>query len=161
MIIHERQGDVFDCSSHTIACPINAAGAMGKGLAKAFKERVPGLYAFYLHHYPKRTPVGLEQRARTLHVFPVPDGRQVLLFPTKVHWTDKSPPALLRANLHHLANLYRTLNIQSLALPALGCGCGELDYDCDVKPMIHEILGPLPLQVEVLFAPDQAVRPLW
>lgn len=149
MIISEAVGDVFNCASHTITCPINTSGAMGKGLAKEFRDRVPGLYSFYLRHYPKGGDASAI--ANKLQVYPVPDGRQVLLFPTKVFWRDASTIKQVHQNLLLLAQQYQSLNIQSLAIPALGCGEGGLRYEQDVRPLVHAILGPLELPVEVLF----------
>lgn len=152
MIVYEGQGDLFACQSQTITCPINIVGAMGKGLALEFRDRVPGLYAFYQQNYPKSFGHYNAAKENYLQTFRVPDGRQVLLFPTKGHWRYNSDPVMIRRNLEKLAEKYSTLyQIQSLALPALGCGCGKLNYERDLRPMIHAILGPLPLKVEVLF----------
>lgn len=156
MIIHEIVGDLFDCQSQTIVCPINTAGAMGKGLALTFSLRVPGLYDFYKRMHPGRA--GLEDRANVINVYPVPDGRQVLLFPTKTDWRRPSTIEQIRDNLRILSEHYQHWNIQSLALPALGCGEGGLSYDRDVRPLIWQILDPLPLPVEVLFRHQQIIR---
>ena len=156
MIIREEVGDLFNCSSQTITCPINTAGAMGKGLALEFRNRVDGLYRWYQHHYP--SPYGADRRANYIQVYPVPDGRQVLLFPTKINWRNPSTVELIEENLRKLAENYEYWNIQSLALPALGCGEGGLAYDRDVRPLIWKILDPLPLPVEVLFRVQQQVR---
>lgn len=157
MIVREEMGDLFDCSSQTITCPINAVGAMGAGLALEFRNRVPGLYDFYSAHYPRphRQP---NPRMHYLQVFKVPDGRQILLFPTKDDWRNPSERSLIEANLIRLAESWEVYGIQSLALPALGCGLGQLSYDRDVRPMIHDILGPLPLPVEVLFRYQATTR---
>lgn len=157
MIVREEIGDLFDCTSQTITCPINAVGAMGKGLALDFRNRVPGLYDYYQYWYPRSTTKPNPRRFQ-LHVYKVPDGRQVLLFPTKDDWRQPSERALIEANLIRLAESWEFYGIQSLALPALGCGLGQLNYDRDVRSMIHDILGPLPLPVEVLFRQDTRIR---
>lgn len=149
MIIHEQPGDLFACQSQTITCPVNTAGAMGKGLALDFRDRVPGLFQFYRGRYGTR--YSADRYANRLYTYKVPDGRQVLLFPTKVRWTDPASPTHIRENLRLLAEQYQELGITSLAIPALGCGLGKLNYDRDVRPMVQEFLGPLPLPVEVLF----------
>lgn len=155
-IIREDIGDLFDCQSQTITCPINTAGAMGKGLALTFADRVTGLYDFYKRIHPNK--YGCEARANQLNIYPVPDGRQVLLFPTKVNWRESSTVEQIEQNLRLLAQNYEHWNIQSLALPALGCGEGGLSYDRDVKHLIWQILDPLPLPVEVLFRHQQVIR---
>lgn len=158
MIVSEALGDLFACDSQTITCPINAVGAMGRGLALEFRQRVPGLYDYYQKHYP-RSYSRTTSRANELQVFKVPDGRQVLLFPTKDHWKNPSTVMLVQQNLETLAELYeRRFGITSLAIPALGCGLGGLSYDRDVRPLIHSILGPLPIPVSVLFSYESRVR---
>ncbi len=149
MIIYEGRGNVFKCSAHTVTCPVNSVGTMGNGLAKAFRLNVPGLNEFYLKHYP-RWHRNYEQHARQLYVFPVPDGRQVLLFPTKTNWREDSPIDLIDANLQTLAQRWEQWGIKSLALPALGCGQGGLSYVRDVRELIHAHLGPLSLPVQIL-----------
>lgn len=122
---------------------------MGSGLARDFRDRVPGLFRFYRGSYGTR--YSAERFANRLCIFKVPDGRQVLLFPTKIQWSDPSSPSHIRENLRLLAEQYQDLGITSLAIPALGCGLGQLNYDRDVRPMVQEFLGPIPLPVEVLF----------
>ena len=153
MIVYEGLGDVFACNSQTITCPVNSVGAMGKGLAYEFKIRVPGLEAFYRREYPYGNRYNLTQAEvdyYKLRTFVVPDGRQVLLFPTKRHWKEKSNVQQIDANLATLARDYRLLNIQSLGLSALGCGEGSLYYQRDVRPLIHKHFGDHSLPVEIL-----------
>lgn len=148
MIVYEGFGDLFDCSSHTVTCTTNCAGAMGKGLAKEFKERVPGLYDYYLSQFP-RTNRPDPMLVNELRVFRVPDGRQVLLFPTKLHWANPSQLSWIDENLAKVARTYRELGIGSLALPKLGCTNGGLNYE-DVRPLIYRHFNDHPLEVEIL-----------
>ena len=150
MIIKEERGDIFRSDCQTWACPINVVGTMGNGLARAFRDRIPGLNEFYQSKYPPHAS-GFEHRAHELCLFPMSDGRQVLLFPTKVHWRDPSPVELVQANLSQIEERYGELGIDSLAVPALGCGKGGLRYEQDVRPLFYRFLSPLPITVEVLF----------
>lgn len=149
MITQECQGDLFASLRQTIACPINTAGAMGKGLALDFRNRVPGLYEFYRGQYGNQETA--THYANKLRTFKAPGYHQVLLFPTKVHWRYPSSLAHISENLRLLAEQYEQLGITSLAIPALGCGLGQLNYDRDVRPLVMEFLDPIPLPVEVLF----------
>lgn len=150
MIVKEERGDIFQSTCQTITCPINVVGAMGKGLALEFKEHVPGLYDFYQQHYPART-AHPEQRANVIQRFPILNDRQVLLFPTKVHYRDRRCRDQIETNLEKLAKDYQHYNISSLAIPALGCGEGWLNYESDIRPLVYRFLSPLPIRVEVLF----------
>ncbi len=147
MIIYDGPGDVFNCDAQTIACPINTAGAMGAGLAYAFKRKVPGLYEFYRREYPF---ADMDKNKYKKVVYRLPNGLQVLLMPTKRHWEEKTNLADLEWNINSLAGAIHELNITSLALPPLGCGLGGLDYQTQVKPLIYKFLGDLPIPVQVL-----------
>jgi len=150
MIVFEGRGDIFACRSQTITCPTNAVGAMGSGLALAFRKRVPGLFSYYVKEFPRRSTPPPDELLHKLLTYRVPDGRQVLLFPTKGHWKYPSKAAWIQSNLITLAHDYEKMGISSLAVPALGCGKGGLDYKKDVRPMLMEYLDPLPLHVEIV-----------
>lgn len=150
MIVKEERGDIFESTCQTITCPINVVGAMGKGLAAEFRDRIPGLYAFYQRHYPART-ANPERRANDIQLFRISDDRQVLLFPTKVHYRDRRCREQIETNLEKLAKEYQLYKITSLAIPALGCGEGWLDYEKDIRPLVYRYLSPIPLPVEVAF----------
>lgn len=166
MIIREDVGDLFNCQSQTLACTTNSVGAMGKGVALEFRKRVDGLYEFYQRRNPPmpyaltpRLREDVERRAHVLDVYPIANqGKQVLLFPTKYHWRDNSPLELIEDNLRTLSQSYQNLGIESLAIPALGCGNGGLLYDRDVRPLVWTYLNPLPIPVEVLFQYQAVIR---
>jgi hypothetical protein len=50
-----------------------------------------------------------------------------LLFPTRRHWREKSDIGGIEKGLQWIRDNYRREGIQSLAIPALGCGLGGLD----------------------------------
>lgn len=151
MIVAEKIGNLFTCGIQTIACPTNASGAMGKGLALEFREKIPGLYEFYRQRFPLRYVSARGDRDNRLEVFAFSPDQQVLLFPTKDHWKNPSTTHQIEANLKILAIRYKELGIRELALPALGCGYGGLNYNRDVKALIHRHMGPLPIPVSVFF----------
>jgi len=43
--------------------------------------------------------------------------------------------------------MYAEYGIASIAFPALGCGAGGLDYESQVRPLMHHYLHDLPLDV--------------
>ncbi len=80
--------------------------------------------------------------------------RLIINFPTKTHWRAKSK---LRDIALGLADLRETLirhDVESLALPALGCGNGGLSWAV-VEPLIESALGDLPLRIHV-YPPQRA-----
>lgn len=141
----EVDENIFDSPSQTLTVTTNCAGAMGAGVAYEFKMRVPGLYKAY------RELLGLgELVSDRLHVYPW-DQKQVLMFPTKVHWKDRSNKDQVLANLKNLAENYEKLGITSLAIVPVGCGLGGLDYLLDIRPTMVELFEPLPIEVRCVF----------
>jgi O-acetyl-ADP-ribose deacetylase (regulator of RNase III) len=45
--IQYQRGDIFDSRAQVIVNPVNCKGVMGKGLAFAFKQRYPEMFAAY------------------------------------------------------------------------------------------------------------------
>lgn len=155
MIVYEGPGDMFNCRSQTLTCPTNVVGAMGKGLAAEFRDRVEMLEQFYLSRFPKCLSIPNDRTLiHQLYVFPMDDSRfanaQVLLFPTKEHWRFPSRLKWIERNLQLLVEQRQQLKITSLAVPALGCGNGGLDYESQVRPLIYQYLDSIPTPVEIL-----------
>lgn len=150
MIVYEGPGNLFQSQMQCITCPINTVGAMGKGLALTFRDHVPGLYEFYLGHFPKDP--SLPRFPRHLRVFDVSPRKKVLLFPTKEHWRNPSRVDIIEPNLEYLARNYADLGIDSLAIPLIGCGVktGQLDWETEVGPLVYQYLDPIELPVKIM-----------
>jgi O-acetyl-ADP-ribose deacetylase (regulator of RNase III) len=81
-------------------------------------------------------------------MFTVPMGRllnpqYIIHFPTKRHWRERSRLEDVQAGLVALTAEVERLEIQSIAIPPLGCGNGGLDWAV-VKPLIVEAFASLP-----------------
>lgn len=155
MIVFEGLGDMFNCRSQTLTCPVNVVGTLGNGLAKEFRDNIPGLLEYYRGFFPRSHRVPEDRSlVNQLYVYPIDDSKyvnaQVLLFPTKEHWRFPSRLAWVDQNLQSLARRIDEFKITSLAVPALGCGHGGLNYERQVRALIHEYLGPLKTPVEIL-----------
>lgn len=150
MIVSEAVGDLFQSTQQTLVCPVNVVGVMGKGLAKVFDQRYPGLLPYYKRCYTHEVDL---DRERHEHLFLYPGkSHRVLLFPTKFHWRHPSRLEWIDANLQQLAQTYETLGITSLAIPMIGCGEGLLTW-AEVQPLIHQHLDPIALPVEIVLSP--------
>lgn len=137
------RGDIFNSNAQTLVCPVNTVGKMGKGLAEAMAKRFRGLYPQYV-----TAVIGGAMTPHSLTLFRVGHNKQILCFPTKEHWRNDSNLTLVEEGLIRLTASYQGFNIQSLAVPALGCGEGKLSWN-DVHPLITKYLNPLPIMVEV------------
>lgn len=146
MSFSEVDEDIFESAMQTIVVPVNVVGAMGKGLALAFRKRFPGLYGFYRKKVFKGK-LGMHD----LIVYPLEDGRQILLFPSKIHWRDPSNRDHVVGNLEKLARNFQDLGITSLAIPPVGCGLGQLEYEKDIREAMVRCFEHLPIEVRCVF----------
>lgn len=136
-MISYTNGDILQSPAQVITNPVNCVGAMGKGLAEQFKNRYPEMYK----DYRARCAQGAVKPGQP-YLFEN-DEVQVLNFPTKRDWREPSRLEDIDAGLAYLAQHYKEMGIYTLALPALGCGLGSLDWN-DVEPLIERHLGSLP-----------------
>lgn len=136
MIVYEGPGDIFRSPAQTLVCPVNTKGVMGNGLALAFSQRFPGLLETYKTY--------CENGQFTVTSLLLLD--RVLCFPTKDEFWYNSKVEWIEANLRKLADTYHLQGIDSLALPLLGCGKGNLAIEA-VAPLIRHYLDPIPIPV--------------
>jgi O-acetyl-ADP-ribose deacetylase (regulator of RNase III) len=148
-------GDIFASGADVLVCPVNCVpGIMGAGLALAFAKRWPGL---------RRRHATLARDGRlAVGLAPIVGeaGRDFCLFPSKRHWrlpSTLSDVALgldgLRIELANHRAMQRRRPLESIAIPALGCGLGRLAW-ADVRSLIVAALADLPMRV-MLFPPHE------
>lgn len=143
MIEFEEVADIFESGAQTLVCPVNTMGVMGAGLALVFKIRFPGL----LKAYKKACRDGVFQK-EGIFVYDYSPTRKILCFPTKRHWAHPSKLIWIDQGLRVIAKDFGKYGITSLAIPAIGCGKGQLKWE-DVSPLIDQYLDPLDLKVGV------------
>jgi len=139
-------GDLFESRAQTLVNAVNCVGVMGKGIAEQFKGRFPAMFEDY-----KRRSKRKQVRLGEPYLYRDSSGVQIVNFPTKGHWRSASRLADVEHGLDYLAKHVEKWRIHSLALPALGCGAGGLEW-FDVGPLIYRKLNKLPIDVE-LYAP--------
>jgi O-acetyl-ADP-ribose deacetylase (regulator of RNase III) len=143
-------GNLLASDCEALVNPVNCVGIMGKGLALQFKKEFddqimldykkacqngtlrPGQPQF-LRVYGKNTRSGTQTYA-------------VINFPTKLHWQDPSRIEWIEAGLVSLAQIIKNRNLESIAIPPLGCGLGGLSQS-DVRPLIEKYLGSLECRI--------------
>ena len=145
-MVEVRDGDLFDSKAQTLVNAVNCVGVMGKGIALEFKRRFPEMFA----DYRARCRQGELQLGRPC-LFKSQSLPWILNFPTKGHWRSASRLADISAGLDSLEERYRQWGVESLAVPALGCGYGQLGWRV-VGPLLYQRLSRLDLPVE-LYAP--------
>jgi O-acetyl-ADP-ribose deacetylase (regulator of RNase III) len=145
-MVDVRVGDLFASQAQTLVNTVNCVGVMGKGVALEFKKRFPEMYADYVERC-RRGKVKLGEP----YIYPDLVGQWVLNFPTKDHWRSVSKLDDIVRGLEYLTAHYKEWGIQSLAVPPLGCGNGQLEWRV-VGPTLVKHLAQLDIPVE-LYAP--------
>ena len=142
-MITERDIDIFSSTMQTITNPVNTVGVMGKGLAKGFKMHFPEIESPYV----KACKEGVF-KSKGLFSYQT-KSYNVLFFPTKGHWAECSKLENINRGLAILSRDYRLYGIESLSLPALGCGLGGLRWE-EVRASIYRYFEHHPLEVELI-----------
>jgi O-acetyl-ADP-ribose deacetylase (regulator of RNase III) len=145
-MIQVQKGDLFESDAQTLVNAVNCVGVMGKGVALEFRKRFPDMYADYL----ERCKAG-QVRLGEPYVFRGLLLPWILNFPTKDDWRSASKLSDIVNGLGYLACHYKEWGIESLAVPALGCGAGHLEWEV-VGPVLYRELEALDLDVH-LYAP--------
>lgn len=161
------EGDMLFSKTQTLTISVNTVGVMGKGLASRTKYQFPDVYVFYQdacrqkliqtgkpHLYKRESSLDDQLASDPL---PTPNANKwFLLFPTKRHWKEKSDLKGIIEGLEWLGNHYKSEGITSLAVPALGCGLGGLEWR-DVGPIICQQLSKLDIPVRVYLPREQKI----
>ena len=143
MLIFKR-GDILKSKADVLVNPVNCVGVMGKGLAAQFKKIFPEVFKEYAK-LCKRKILKPGKPYYCPSLFP----HSVVLFPTKDHWRAKSKVTDIEQGLKKLRKNLVKWKISSIAVPALGCGLGGLDWKSDVRPLIEKYYSDVLIDVEV------------
>lgn len=139
-------GDMFSRAVDIRINTVNCVGVMGAGVALAFKKRYPDMF----HEYKRACEAG-EIRPGRLHVWKSLSNDWIVNFPTKRHWKGKSRYEDIESGLLALREYLVKHGGVKVALPALGCGHGGLDW-AKVSEMIRRYLSDLDADI-LVFSP--------
>jgi O-acetyl-ADP-ribose deacetylase (regulator of RNase III) len=126
-VILDVSGNIFASKAECLVNPVNCVGVAGAGLAKAFMEKFPNNYKAYRARCADgRLRIGAGYVFRSSLA-----STKVANFPTKSHWRDRSELRDIDSGLDWLLDEIddgSLADVKSLAIPALGCGLGGLDW---------------------------------
>lgn len=145
------QGDMFEAKADIRVNTVNCVGVMGAGVALAFKQRYPEMFKEYQHACKKG-----QVRPGHMHVWKSLSGDWIVNFPTKRDWREPSRYEDIDAGLDDLRRYLDTVGGVTVALPALGCGHGGLDW-ARVSGMIRDKLDGVDAHV-LIFEPAASHR---
>lgn len=153
-MIEEHTGNLLEAPVEALTNAVNTVGIAGKGIASQFKERYPENF----EAYQAACKTG-EVEVGRMFITEVPQGgtvdigpRYVINFPTKKHWRGAAQLSYVEKGLYDLVEQIEQYKIASVAIPALGCGHGGLEWVV-VRPMMAEAFRRLPNVKVLLFVP--------
>lgn len=166
MPIEYRTGDLFAYDGCAFAHGVNAAGAMGKGIAVDFKKKYPRMYT----EYRAKCKTGTFLIGSLYPYFELrmkrqgnagylrlngkdAEGADVAVAGTgwasypiwiynlciKAHWSLPADDSALWASLRAMVRHMEANNIKAVALPRIGAGLGQLDWETVVKPILEDV----------------------
>lgn len=134
------QGNLLEADVDAVVNTVNTVGIMGKGIALMFKEQFPRNFEAYARACDAgEVRIGRMFVTENKELF---GPRWIINFPTKTHWRVKTKIEWVVDGLKDLVRVIREKEIQSIAIPPLGCGNGGLDWS-DVRPLIEASLAEL------------------
>lgn len=158
-MIHEVSGDLLLTKAQGIAHGVAPGEHFDSGLALALREAWPAMAKDYRHYAHSAHP-----KPGELWVWGGVGGTRIINLLTQEgdHHHGSKPGRATVANVNHcLKRLRHELEkgeIKSLAMPKLATGVGGLDWN-DVKPLIQQYLGDLPIPVFVYTTYHKGQKP--
>jgi len=149
-MIESKQGNLLEEKTDALVNAVNCVGVMGKGIALQFKHAFPANFELY-----KSACDAGEVQPGKMFVVEISTALRpyyIINFPTKRHWRQKSKFDDIKVGMSALVGEVQRLKLESISIPALGCGYGGLDWAV-VKPLIASTFEALPAVRVVLFEP--------
>ncbi len=141
-------GDMFNSETQTLVNTVNCVGIMGKGIAAEFKKRYPEMFDDYVIRCQRgEVKPGVPYLFKMSSLF----APQVINFPTKSDWRAASRVEDIENGLKILVSKYKEWGIESIAVPPLGCGNGQLLWET-VGLLIYKYLSKIDIPVK-MYAP--------
>jgi O-acetyl-ADP-ribose deacetylase (regulator of RNase III) len=142
-----KSGNIMDSKCFALVNTVNTVGVMGKGIALQFKNEFP--HNFEVYH---KSCIG--QKFKIGKLLLVKDAsllmgeRLIINLPTKTNWRFGAEYTYIEQGLISLAQLIEAKQIESIAIQALGCGNGGLNWD-KVRLLIIQNLGAQNSLIEI------------
>ncbi|WP_375563070.1 macro domain-containing protein [Bernardetia sp. OM2101] len=145
------KGNILESNTEVIINPVNTVGVMGKGLALAFKKQFPHNYKIYKEACKNQAiDIG---KLLLVDESTLEQKKFVINFPTKKHWRSSSKIEYIEEGLKDLVRIIETQKFESMAVPALGCGLGGLEWG-SVKLLLEKYLGNIDTTDIVIYQPN-------
>lgn len=160
-------GDIFESGADVLVCPVNTRGVMGAGLAKAFAEKWPHfeyVYKLVCTSAEDEETVMIDGIMHLLSLNPADSPRILFAAATKKDWRQPSNISYVTkaaksvvSKLNFMQTTQQSFKenpIRDIAVPALGCGLGGLQWS-EVQPILKAIFGGAKVKKVYLFEPSE------
>lgn len=149
-MIVKGSGSIFESHAEGLVNAVNCVGDMGAGLAKVFAEKYPLMHLDYKNccRDGLLRPGRIHTYYSNLQACPI-----ILNFPTKDDWRDPSKLKYIESGMQELLYVVNDFNLQTVAIPALGCGLGGLEWS-DVSYIIEKYVNALQNVTWIIFDPN-------
>lgn len=149
-------GNIINANTEALVNTVNTKGVMGKGIALQFKKAFPEVFLEYKAACNKGLvkvgEVNICKRNST-------SGPRIIInFPTKDDWRKPSKIEYIKNGLKSLVQTVIDHHIQSIAIPALGCGLGGLKWN-EVLPLIQAAFERTPNISVMVYPPKEIPSP--
>jgi len=146
------KGDIWDLSkSYIIVIPTNLLGVMGRGLTKQAADKYIDLELWY------RQALRYWDGHELLLYNCIESHRKLAMFPVKYDWRQTANLDLIRRSAIMLKQYILQNKYVSVALPQVGCGFGELEWE-DVKIRLQRHLGPVKENIVFVEPTDKLIK---
>lgn len=152
MIEIKQKGYLLNEPVDALVNAVNCVGVMGKGIALQFKKKFPNNFKAYQEACGKNEiKIGKVFFTENRDLF---QPKYIINFPTKIHWNEQSRLEYIEKGMDDLIEKIKNLKIKSIALPALGCGNGGLEWKNIKEIMIRKLEKINDIKV-ILFEPSR------
>jgi O-acetyl-ADP-ribose deacetylase (regulator of RNase III) len=145
-----QQKDITTVTKGIILQGCNAQGVMGSGVAKAIRDKWPGVFAGYKQMCDKKAIKS--ELMGNCSIYDVPDLPVVILNSITQEWYGRDGKVYADKNAIDTAMLTACLVADSepnppvsIYLPKIGCGLGGLSWDLDIKPIVESYAAAYPM----------------
>lgn len=146
----EIKGDIWKVDADALCITTNGfvkkngECVMGAGIAKDAAQRYPNMpkkLGSLINKYGNIVHiVGTLVRESIMKIHGITAFIYIVAFPVKHHFKDRADLELIKKSCKELVDLADHLSWQKVVLIKPGCGCGKLDWEKDVKPVIAPLL---------------------
>jgi O-acetyl-ADP-ribose deacetylase (regulator of RNase III) len=160
---------MFFSGMQTLTVSVNLQGIMGKGLASRAKYQFPDVYVYYQDAcrskrltatkpciYKREASLDEELADLTTPLATLNAVKWFLLFATKRRWRDDSRLDDIEAGLAWFHEHWNKEGVQSVAMPALGCGLGGLEW-AEVGPLMCKYLHGIGIDVAIYLPRERPI----